>query len=544
MNRSEYFKICLCFAFGMFFFNTQAQIFNQITNVPQEFVPSRGMLLESIDKNSIYYKLDYIDKSGDSFDKIVKIDSLGNFIAILKDGAYEPNTDSFYHFYDYEYFDNQLWGFGAMLYNYEKTSDTIWAIYAVVCPIDRNTLKPQYSQKYKKFVGFAPWNTFDQHTTRYHIIQGKKLIHIKYVLYDQNFKVKDTVGQYNLTYDIATHQFSLEEIKAPDFKAIANILPYQHHFYTIYYQYYSEDQEEIKGEIFKYDYQLNRFFQKKLPYKDTSEIFDLHYRFFKYGIRLNGQTIGFTNTATYKPDKGKYKFDSAHLIAFGIENDTIHKIKKISLEKKLRDTIFGNYVSNDIVINEDSSLFLTFWNGMFGVAEFVVVKLDKNLNVIWSRIYNGKAENVYYLAENDLMRSISDKNGGLFLPFVARDEKFNRYVYVLWIDKNGNPKKMGLKDLTEDSSSEIISSQSSDIIFLYPNPASTELTVKIPNANSSNYHSVQLYDMLGREQNCIQTQYGSTLNLKIDELPTGIYLLKVIGKEGSTLHTERVEIRR
>lgn len=84
----------------------------------------------------------------------------------------------------------------------------------------------------------------------------------------------------------------------------------------------------------------------------------------------------------------------------------------------------------------------------------------------------------------------------------------------------------------------------SDIISLYPNPASTELIVKIPNANSSNHHSIQLYDMLGREHNCIQTQYGSALNLKIDQLPTGIYLLKVIDKEGIMLHTERVEIRR
>ncbi len=64
-------------------------------------------------------------------------------------------------------------------------------------------------------------------------------------------------------------------------------------------------------------------------------------------------------------------------------------------------------------------------------------------------------------------------------------------------------------------------------LLIYPNPASTEITVVLPNGSNGDYSRLQLLDVSGMVVREVQTPEQTSLRMDVSELPRGIYLCKV-----------------
>lgn len=69
-------------------------------------------------------------------------------------------------------------------------------------------------------------------------------------------------------------------------------------------------------------------------------------------------------------------------------------------------------------------------------------------------------------------------------------------------------------------------------IFLYPNPANTELKL---NANQKNNYSLEIFDAIGNlVLNTENNNNSINLNIKINPLSSGIYFIKITSEGKST----------
>ncbi len=70
---------------------------------------------------------------------------------------------------------------------------------------------------------------------------------------------------------------------------------------------------------------------------------------------------------------------------------------------------------------------------------------------------------------------------------------------------------------------------------IYPNPASAEITVVLPNGVNGDYSRIQLVDVSGRLVREVRTSQHVSIRLDVSELPRGIYLCKVHRRNGPPL---------
>ena len=72
-----------------------------------------------------------------------------------------------------------------------------------------------------------------------------------------------------------------------------------------------------------------------------------------------------------------------------------------------------------------------------------------------------------------------------------------------------------------------VNTKDADGLLIYPNPASTEITVVLPNGSNGDYSRLQLLDVSGMVVREVQTPEQTSLRMDVSELPRGIYLCKV-----------------
>lgn len=105
------------------------------------------------------------------------------------------------------------------------------------------------------------------------------------------------------------------------------------------------------------------------------------------------------------------------------------------------------------------------------------------------------------------------------------------------------------RGITDDKTSESDSQKSVDgfsqaDIKIYPNPASHTLFLKLNNSNLDNV-TVYLFNISGQlvRRSVLNVKFNSTQSLDVNNLNTGLYLLRMEDQHGTNLKTERIIIK-
>jgi hypothetical protein len=88
--------------------------------------------------------------------------------------------------------------------------------------------------------------------------------------------------------------------------------------------------------------------------------------------------------------------------------------------------------------------------------------------------------------------------------------------------------------------------ESLDTTFkIYPNPATSKLFVRSIEQNDLKANNITLYNMNGMQVRSynISDRYNQVHELDINGLPTGLYIMRIIGVQGNLLKTERIIIK-
>ncbi|MEQ8624921.1 MAG: T9SS type A sorting domain-containing protein [Vicingaceae bacterium] len=159
-------------------------------------------------------------------------------------------------------------------------------------------------------------------------------------------------------------------------------------------------------------------------------------------------------------------------------------------------------------------------SALFGrgdTTDFHLIKFDKDLNIIFDR---------YYRRDNTLLFSAlnTDSEGNVIMVGSVQEtdftDSFNRELYILKVDSNGNYNPVGLKET--DKIDKLNYS-------IFPNPSSGQFTFR--QYNVMERYQFTLFDSQGRkveELNFIQ----SNNEFNINNLPDGVYLYQLRDSKG------------
>jgi flagellar hook assembly protein FlgD len=98
------------------------------------------------------------------------------------------------------------------------------------------------------------------------------------------------------------------------------------------------------------------------------------------------------------------------------------------------------------------------------------------------------------------------------------------------------------KEVSSSSQENIIESLTT--FKIYPNPATSKLFVRSIEQNDVKAN-ITLYNMNGMQVRSynISDKYNQVHELDINGLPTGLYIIRIIGVQGNLLKTERIIIK-
>ena len=88
-----------------------------------------------------------------------------------------------------------------------------------------------------------------------------------------------------------------------------------------------------------------------------------------------------------------------------------------------------------------------------------------------------------------------------------------------------------------------VNTMEADGLLIYPNPASAEITVVLPNGVNGDYSRLQLLNVSGKLVREVRTSQQASIRLDVSELPRGIYLCKVHRLNGPPLIAKFVLIK-
>lgn len=155
--------------------------------------------------------------------------------------------------------------------------------------------------------------------------------------------------------------------------------------------------------------------------------------------------------------------------------------------------------------------------GTGDTTDFHLIKFDKDLNILFDR---------YYRRDNTLLFTTlnTDSEGNVIMVGSVQEtdftDSFNRELYILKVDSNGNYNPVGLKET--DKIDKLNYS-------IFPNPSSGQFTFR--QYNVMERYQFTLFDSQGRkveELNFIQ----SNNEFSINNLPDGVYLYQLRDSKG------------
>jgi hypothetical protein len=191
--------------------------------------------------------------------------------------------------------------------------------------------------------------------------------------------------------------------------------------------------------------------------------------------------------------------------SFGKQGDTTDHVAFRSISYYTKDNIYLGGCSNFIVgqfpwQTDDDWIYL--------------VNLDSNLNENWQRFYGGDA---YYNPRG----LIATADGGCVIFGERYDEniQFEEYdVYILKVDSNGL-----LTSVNE------IPNIAANELFIYPNPATSRITLQFPGISHLSHKELLIYNNLGIKVKHVEIP-GSTdrLGIDLENLSSGLYYISLI----------------
>ncbi|MCF8301749.1 MAG: T9SS type A sorting domain-containing protein [Bacteroidales bacterium] len=123
--------------------------------------------------------------------------------------------------------------------------------------------------------------------------------------------------------------------------------------------------------------------------------------------------------------------------------------------------------------------------------------------------------------------------------------------FFLIVDDSGNPMHEGTfisnsigLPVHMTSAATIKESQSNTLVQVYPNPVRENVTLNI-NGNMTGPVMITLYNMYGKKVRQYEKKnlYNGMINLKLDHLQAGYYILQITDEKGNTYTTEMIKAK-
>ncbi len=207
--------------------------------------------------------------------------------------------------------------------------------------------------------------------------------------------------------------------------------------------------------------------------------------------------------------------------SIGKEADTVdYAGVKDNIDFVTKDNIFFGGTSN-FIVNQ--------WPWQTDDSWINLINLDSNLNINWQRYYGG---NAFYT----LYGLLATKDGGCFMYAIRYDEitQFQEYdIYILKVDSNGL--LTSVRDIPNIAANEL---------FIYPNPASSQITVQFPGVSHSSEKELLIYNHLGvKVYQAEIPDRQDEMVIHTESLPVGFYFASIFSK-GNQLAAGKIIIAR
>ena len=145
-----------------------------------------------------------------------------------------------------------------------------------------------------------------------------------------------------------------------------------------------------------------------------------------------------------------------------------------------------------------------------------LVRLDNDLNLNWEKILPGN-QNIAYFGTSLIML----KNGDIAVGYISRRySRYCAYIVILHDDYDATPEN----------------TLTSKPFELYPNPVKDQLSLRFEEGNKP--ESVELYDLAGR---LVNTRHNDLESIDMSAMSSGVYMLRVITKDGASYHEKIVK---
>jgi hypothetical protein len=148
--------------------------------------------------------------------------------------------------------------------------------------------------------------------------------------------------------------------------------------------------------------------------------------------------------------------------------------------------------------------------------------LDTALNLKCTHVVDGMSENAYYWL--DRIKATSD--GGYILCGGRVDLTAPEFLFEGWVQKFG----------PEDCTIGIPEGPYSAPVRVFPNPGTNGFTLTMNGPDRG--AAMDLYDIAGKMVRSASMSFG-TLHIDASDLPTGIYMYRLVGRDGSALASGR-----
>ena len=533
-----------------------AQEFSVLPNFYPHYQVFSGIHLMDIDSTFIiggFHNNRIADTNGYYRRSLVKYNVRGEIVQSVPLFYQNEKDSTEYLFVDMTLWKDTLWGFGYYTAATKPIPPYSWRQcdrYRIATPFDRKTLTPILSKTIKSYIGrtglpFGPWWQEDFKAEH----NGFKLFSDRFPLYDissDSFKVASTTHIFN--FNLKTFHRRIGFYSQSEDSNNVSYLNYAEGPYVFEKDYIVAGRPCINSDgvqecrYAKFDYQL-RLLDTFYPKYDSTIQFGDRFK------RSDGPCIDRKNTSiTIGPVRfklGSKWIDSGGTYIYNYRNDSIIFDRMIETYTNTnRAKAFT--IMNNIVRSSDGNYFYARYRyGLFTWTTrfFEIFKLDTSFNIIWRRTYseNHRKDTIYYIFDEyaPLPRAVPDLMGGMAFLIKGQDNTYETIPQILWVDKDGNPRKLKGIDLSQDTTKpvSISSAYQDEQITLYPNPAQNELFIRFNGAQGPvNYI---IYSQEGRT-----LQFGNIESNRIltNNLANGVYIMHIESRHQVT--KRRIEIQR
>jgi hypothetical protein len=483
-------------------------------------------------------------KQQNSFYKIRAFDTSGNIVAkrlsLFKDGK----TGNIYNYEYFESYDDKLYGIGLCQIPISNNSSIFAKYYTIVSEIDKKTLSIDHSKDYLHYICIDTLDSRAALWTSCPIIENNKFYFGAFYLnIDTLLGTKGEVYHIYFNFNFKEKRFYSKSVYNPKNKPngfLTNAIKVSKDRYASFP--FSVSEYYYRGRIdtvFYFDKEFNYIYTDTLFIKDKKSMYAIYGGYtHKDAILRGNDAVHLSSNSVFLYDTSTKKYDTiVGLHKYIFRNDSFFYDKVIERTSAPHGFKMGAGKSmiNTILDPTDSGYYISFYDrSLFISSSFVIYKFDKNLNIKWKRLYQDTINAMYMTGaiENNISMGYDYKNGGVLIPFDANDSGYIRNMFLLWVDRNGNPLKIGGKDLTGSSIVDFVSKID---LQIYPNPCKEYLNISFKDKENMK-NTYRIYSLDGKLM-----QDGSLNSEKIDIsfFSKGTYVLQVLSPDFEIMGNKR-----